>query len=86
MASGTLMLRTCRLAHLLVCLQKVYCGKMADWIRVPFGMVSLVSQGIGVLDGAGDRRRGRGSFGVNLGRPIVTSGAFAMRSSQISLL
>jgi len=29
-----------------------------------------------VLDGSGDRRRGRCSFGVNLGRPIVTSGDF----------
>ena len=27
---------------------------------------------MGVLDGDGDRRRGRGSFGVNLGHPIVT--------------
>ena len=30
----------------------------------------------GVLDGGSDRRRGNGSFGVNLGRPIVTSGDF----------
>jgi len=29
-----------------------------------------------VLDGGGDRRKGRGSFGVNLGRPIVTNGYF----------
>jgi len=35
--------------------------------------VSGVDQGIGVLDGGGYRRRGRGSFGVNLGRPIVIS-------------
>ena len=40
---------------------------------------------VGVLDFGGDRRRGRGSFGVNLGRPIVTNGAFARRSSQITL-
>jgi len=31
---------------------------------------------MGVLDGSGDRRRGRGSFDVNLGCPIVTNGAF----------
>jgi len=30
---------------------KVYCGKTADWIRMPFGMVSGVGRGIGVLDG-----------------------------------
>jgi len=29
-----------------------------------------------VLDGIGDRRRRRGSLGMNLGRPIVTNGDF----------
>jgi len=38
---------------------------------MPFGVVSGVGQGMGVLDGGGDRRRRRGSLGVNLGRPIV---------------
>jgi len=37
-------------------------------------VVSRVGRGMGVSDGGGDRRRGRGSFGVNLGRPIVTNG------------
>jgi len=46
---------------------------------MPFGMMSAVGRGMGVLDGGGDRRRGRGSFGVNLGRPIVTNGDFATR-------
>jgi len=41
-----------------------------------FGMVSRVGRGMGVLDGGGDRQRGRGSFGVNLGHPIVTNGDF----------
>jgi len=36
-ASGVLMLRTCHLDHLCVCVQKVYCGKMADWIRMSLG-------------------------------------------------
>jgi len=31
------------------------------------GMVSGVGLGMGVLDFGGDRRRGRGSFGMNLG-------------------
>jgi len=63
-ASGALVLRTCRLAHLSVCrsVQKVYCGKTADWIRLPFGMVSGVGQGMGVLDGGGDRIKGKGQF------------------------
>jgi len=39
---------TCRFVCLSV--QKVYCGKMADWIRMLFGMVSGVGQGMGVLD------------------------------------
>jgi len=46
-----------------VCLsvRKVYCDKTADWIRMPFGMVSGVGRWLGVLDGdgGGDRRRGR---------------------------
>jgi len=49
---GALILQTCHLAHLSICVyvcwsvcrsvQKVYCGKMAEWIRMPFGMVSGV--------------------------------------------
>jgi len=41
---------------------------------MPFGMVSEVGQGMGVLDGGGYRRRERGSFGVNVERHIVTFG------------
>jgi len=29
----------------------VYCGKTADWIHMPFGVVSGVGRGMGVLDG-----------------------------------
>jgi len=43
---------------------------------MPFGVVSGVGLGSGVLDFGGDRRRGRGSLGVNLQRPILTSGDF----------
>jgi len=31
--------------------RKVYCGKMADWIRMQFQVVSGVGRVIGVLDG-----------------------------------
>jgi len=31
--------------------RKVYCGRKADWIWMPFGMVSRVGRGMGVLDG-----------------------------------
>jgi len=57
----------------------VYCGKTVDWIRMPFGVVSGVSRGMGILDGGGYRQWERGSFGVKLGRPFVTNGAFATR-------
>jgi len=43
---------------------------------MPFGVVSGVNRGIGVLDRGGDRRRKRGSFGVNVGHLIVTDGDF----------
>jgi len=58
------MLRTCRLDHLCVCVcvRKVYCGKTADWLRMPFGVMSGVGFSMGVLDGGGNCRRGRGSF------------------------
>ena len=44
------MVRACRLDHLSVgrSVRKVYCG---DCIRMPFGMVSEVGRGMGVLDG-----------------------------------
>jgi len=31
---------------------------------MPFGVVSGLGQGMGLLDGGGDLQRGRGSFGV----------------------
>jgi len=43
---------------------------------MPFRMVSGVGREMGVLDGGGDRRRERDSFGVNVGHPIVTNGNF----------
>jgi len=43
---------------------KVYCGKMADWIWMTFGIVSGVSRGMVVLDVGGDHRRERSSFVV----------------------
>jgi len=42
----------------------VYCGKTAEWIRMPFGVVSGVGREMGVLDGGGDRRRGISSLGA----------------------
>jgi len=39
-----------------------------------FEVVSGVGQGMGVLDGGGDSRRGRGSFGVNVGIQLYPMG------------
>jgi len=69
-----------------VCLsvRKVYYGKAADWIRMPFAVVSGVGRGMGVLDGGGDRRREAAVLGVDLGEGRMPRGA-ATRSSQITL-
>ena len=45
-----------------LCVQKVYYDKTADWTRMLFRMMSWVGQEMGVLDGVGNCRRGRGSF------------------------
>jgi len=47
-----------------LCVCKVYCGKTADWIRMPFRVVSEVGRGMCVLDRVGDRRR-EGQFWGN---------------------
>jgi len=60
-----------------VCLSaRMYCGKTADWIQMPFGVVSGVGRGMGVLNFGGDRRREGSVWGVNLRRPILTNGNF----------
>jgi len=43
---------------------------------MPFRVVSGVGRGMGILDRGGDRRRGRSSFGVHVGYPIVINGDF----------
>jgi len=40
----------------------MYCGKTADWIQVPFGVMIGVGRGIGVLDRGGDRGMATNSF------------------------
>jgi len=52
---------------------------------MPFGVVSGIGLGMGVLNFGGDRRRGKDSLGVNVWRSIVTNGKFVAslcRSAQ----
>jgi len=54
--------------------KKEYCGKTADWIRMPFGVVSGVGRGMCVLDGV-RVSQGKGWFdGVFV--PIYWNGVF----------
>ena len=62
----------------------MYCGKTAEWIRVPFGIVSGVSRIMGVLHRVVIVEGEGAVLGVNFGRPVVTNGTFATRSSQIT--
>jgi len=43
---------------------------------MPFGVVTRVSQEMGVLYGDGDRRMKGAVLGVNVGRPIEANGDF----------
>ena len=45
-------------------------------VHMPFGVVSGVCRGKGVLGEGGDRRSARGNLGVNVGHPLVTYGNF----------
>jgi len=54
------------------------CGKMADWIWMPFGVVIGFSRRMGVLNWGGDRRRQAAVLGMSVGHPIVTNGDFVV--------
>ena len=62
--------------------RKVHSGEMADWIWMPFGVVSGVDQGMDVLDGV-MLVKGEGAvLMVNVRCPIVASGILCMRGSD----
>ena len=59
----------------------MYCDKMAEWIRMPFGVVSLVGRVMGVLDEVVIVEVEGAVLGVNfgnLGRLFVTNGDFVV--------
>ena len=60
--------------HASIC--PVHCGKMADQIRMPFGVIGRTGPRMRQVVGFGDRFTERGSLGANLGRTIVTNGDF----------
>ena len=45
----------------------VHCGKTADRIRMPFGIIGRAGPGMRQLVGFGDRSTGRGTFGSEFG-------------------
>ena len=45
----------------------VHCGKMADRIWMPFGIVGRMGPGMRQVAGFGDRSMGRGTFGGEFG-------------------
>ena len=45
---------------------------------MPFGIVGRTGPGMRQMVGFGDRSTGRGTFGANLGRTIVTNGDFTV--------
>ena len=56
---------------------KVYCGKTADWIRMPFGMVNGVGREVSVLDGVVIIKKEGAVLVMIVEHSIVTSGDFA---------
>ena len=58
----------------------MHCGKTADQIRMPFGIVGRLDGSRDEADsgvcGIVDRSTERGTFGANFGRVIVTNGDF----------
>ena len=52
----------------------VHCGKTADRIRMPFGVIYRTGSGMRQVVGFGDWSTERGTFAANLGRAIVTNG------------
>ena len=63
-----------------VCDCLVHCGKTADRVRMPFGMVGRTVPWTRQVVGFGDRSTGRGNFGANMGCAIVTNGDSAERN------
>ena len=64
----------CRSVRMSAC--PMHCGKTADRIRMPFGIIGRTGPGMRQVVRFGDRSTERGTFGAHLGRAIVTNGEF----------
>ena len=69
-----------------LCDSPVHCGKTADRISMPFGMVGRTCPEMRQIVGLGDRSMGRGNSGTNMGHPIVTNGDFLLLGIPIAPL
>ena len=54
----------------------VHCGKTADRIRMPFGIVGRTGPAMRQVVGFGDRSTGRGTFGSEFGAHHCNQGDF----------
>ena len=54
----------------------VHCGKMADRIQMPFGIIGQTGPGMRQVVRFGDRSTDRRTLVASLGRSIVTNGDF----------
>ena len=54
----------------------MHCGKTANRIRMPFGIIGWTGPGMRHVVRFRDRSTRRSIFGANLGRAIVTNGSF----------
>ena len=62
------------------------CGKTADQIRMPFGIVGRTCPGMRQVVGFGDRSTGRGTFGAEFGaRHCNQWGLYGVCVRQITL-
>ena len=60
----------------------LHCGKTADRIRMPFGIVGRTGPGTRQVVWFGDRSTGRGTLGATLGRAIVYRNLLGVRVPQ----
>ena len=64
----------------------MHCGKTADRIRIPFGIVGRTGPGIRQVLTVGDRSTGRGTFGSEFGACRCPRGPIGRMCATAALL